>query len=272
MENPSNTPPNAALPTELQALEELVAERRKQQGIENPIVAKFKAAMALPPLSAEQEAKLQEEQAEFDRRDRNRRRKKMLDEFLESVGDLHSGCRLHNFECRTPQQEKVHSAIVEYGNSLPERLETREGIVLYGPVGTGKDHLMVSLGGIAVERFDRSVRWLNGQNWLGDVRDAMDSDKAERSLLAEISRPEILILSDPLPPMGGLGQHMATMLYRLFEARDARGRVTWVTINVMSDQEADERMSVPTWDRICDRSWKMFCNWKSHRKPAKVIA
>ncbi len=199
-------------------------------------------------------------------------RNKLHQEFIESVGKLHGNCRLANYECRTQEQKKIHEAVSEYGNSIPERVRSREGLVLYGPVGTGKDHLAIALGRMAVLKFGQRVRWMNGQDWFGHVRDAIDGDLAERTLMAEISLPDILILSDPVPPIGNLTQHQATMLYRLFEARDARGRVTWVTINVMDDKEADERLGVPTWDRICDRSWKMFCNWKSHRKPAKVIS
>ena len=32
---------------------------------------------------------------------------------------------------------------------------------------------------------------------------------------------------------------MATMLYRVVELRDCRGKVTWVTVNVADDKEAD---------------------------------
>jgi DNA replication protein DnaC len=230
-----------------------------------------KRIATLRELTPEEVAQREAADAERESQERIRHRRKLLAEFLVSVGNLHSSCRLANYECRSPQQKKVFEAVSEYADTMPERLDNREGIVLFGPVGTGKDHLAVALGGRAVEKYGHRVRWLNGQDWFGQVRDAIDGDLAERTLMAEISLPDILILSDPVPPIGNLTQHQATMLYRLFEARDARGRVTWVTINVMDDKEADERLGVPTWDRICDRSWKMFCNWKSHRKPAKVI-
>ncbi len=220
-------------------------------------------------LSPEEIARRQHEQDQLDATDRDRRRRERLQAFLFSVGDLHSRCRLHNFEANAGQQMRVLTACKEYADTMQERIDNREGLVLYGPTGTGKDHLAVSLGGIAVERHGLHVKLINGQEWLGEVRDAMDGGISERTLLREVSWQDVLIVSDPLPPFGQLGQHMAMMLYRLIEQRDCRGKVTWVTINVASDKEADERLGAPTWDRICDRSWKLHCAWASRRK-AKV--
>jgi DNA replication protein DnaC len=63
----------------------------------------------------------------------------------------------------------------------------------------------------------------------------------------------------------------ASMLYRLVDARYVRGKPTIVTVNVNDDAEGDRRMGEATWDRLCHDSWKVFCDWPTHRKPAREI-
>lgn len=187
-------------------------------------------------------------------------------ELARQAGERYTTCRLHTFKATTDQQRKVITALCEY----IDRPNRGEGLVLYGPCGTGKDHLAFSVAG--KEAYDGTeVIWLNGQDWYGQVRDAMDEDVTEASLIYRISRPALAVISDPLPPIGNLTQHQATMLYRVVQARYQAGKPTIVTVNVASDQEADERLGVPTWDRLCDGAWKLFCNWPSFRKPAREV-
>ena len=59
--------------------------------------------------------------------------------------------------------------------------------------------------------------------------------------------------------------------YRVVRARTDSGLATICTVNVSSDQEADDRMGAPTWDRLTQGAWKIHCPWPTHRKPTKVI-
>ncbi len=270
METNKDNPSDSS--AEVAALEQIIKDKRAEQGITEPHAQPLKLKLTeLPPITPERQAKIDAERDEMERRELARQRQQRLSEFLASVGRLHEVCRLHNFECNTPQQRAVVAALQEYTDTLPERLDNCEGIVLFGPVGTGKDHLLVSVGGIAVQRYDKRVRLINAQEWFGEVRDAMDSNRAEKNLIGEMSWPDVLIISDPVPPTGSLGQHMATMLYRLVEKRDSRGKATWMTVNVKDDADADKQLGEPTWDRLCDRAWKLHCNWPSHRKPARKV-
>ncbi|WP_425619088.1 ATP-binding protein [Anatilimnocola sp. NA78] len=190
----------------------------------------------------------------------------------QAAGARYRRCRLDNFQTTTPYQRQVVDTIREYGSGILERRENREGLVLFGPVGTGKDHLAYALA-MHVARQGLSVKWINGQNWFGKIRDAMDSEssRSESSIIGEVVTPEFVIISDPLPPFGDLTQHQATMLYRLVEARYAAGKLTATTLNVADDAEADCRLGAATWDRLCHGAWKVFCSWRSFRKPARVV-
>lgn len=186
-------------------------------------------------------------------------------ELLFAAGNRYRDCTLENFEANGIKQQAIVNMLREYIAA-----DCPENVVLYGPVGTGKDHLAFAICRSAIKA-GKTVRWVNGQSWFGIVRDAMDTDRSEASLIADLARPELLCLSDPLPPVGVLTQFQATMLYRLVDARYSRGVPTICTVNVGSDSEADERMGAATWDRLCHDSWKLHCNWPSHRKPVREI-
>lgn len=186
-------------------------------------------------------------------------------ELIESAGERYRGCTLESFDCQELQQRRVVAALRDYLNT-----ESHDNVILYGPVGTGKDHLAFALCKSAVKS-GRTVRWINGQKWFGIVRDAMDTDRSEASLISDLARADVLCLSDPLPPVGSLTQFQATMLYRVVDARYSKGLPTVCTINVATDAEADERMGPATWDRLCHSAWKLFCNWESFRVPKREV-
>jgi DNA replication protein DnaC len=195
----------------------------------------------------------------------DRERYERFKELKRSAGDRYRFCTLENFETARPQQGKVIKALYDYLDA-----DFPGSVILYGPVGTGKDHLAFAVCFAAVKS-GRTVKWINGQNFFGTVRDAMDTDRSESSIIADLVRPNLLCLSDPLPPVGALTQHQATMLYRLVDARYSKGVPTICTVNVASDTEADERMGAATWDRLCHDAYKIACNWPTYRKPAKQI-
>lgn len=208
----------------------------------------------------------------FEEPPENHRRNSLVGQFVSEAGSAYEQCRITNFKAETAYQKKVVSHLQEYIENFENHLSANEGVILYGPVGTGKDHLAFSVAGSAAWRGVHSAKWVNGQSWFGKIRDAMDRDTSESELIAEMGRPEILVFSDPLPPVGTLTQHQATMLYRMIDARyRTKKRVTIITVNVADDAEADERMGAPTWDRMCHNALKINCRWATYRKPKLVI-
>jgi DNA replication protein DnaC len=133
--------------------------------------------------------------------------------------------------------------------------------------------LAISICRRAIEQHGLTALRINGSDWFGDLRNAIDDENAasEKSMLHKLGAPDLLLVSDPLPPIGNLSQHQATMLYRLVERRYFAGKITIVTVNVADDSEAESRMGVPTWDRLKHRAWVVRCYWESHRQPSRVI-
>lgn len=187
------------------------------------------------------------------------------------AGSRLSECRFSTFSVSVPYQRTVLATLREWVETIQERIHNGEGLVLYGPVGTGKDHLAFSAVGEAVFRTGASIRWCNGRELAGTARDRIATDASEREFVSGLTSPLILVISDPLPPVGELSPYQADMMYRICESRYASKRITITTLNVADDDEADRRLGAATWDRLCHGAWKIACKWPSYRKPAKDI-
>lgn len=264
-------------------LAELVAARRQELGISpdpNPlerVLSKLKA-----PLTPEQQRDLDSRRRAQDQWEaeqalvRQRQYRDGAEMVLQAKagGDRFSMCRFSTYRAKTNYQKRVLATVENWAETLPDRKCSSESLVLYGPVGTGKDHLAFACCRMAIQRHGMTVEWINGMDWFGRIRDAIDDAKAasEEELIRKLTVPDLLCVSDPLPPFGSLTQHQAAMLYRLVNARYAAGKLCICTVNVADDAEADSRIGAATWDRLCDSAWKVFMNWPSHRKPVIEVA
>lgn len=194
------------------------------------------------------------------------RNEQRLASFAESVGKRYADCTLDNYTVTCHAQEKALAALREYAANIVDHVDSGRGVVLFGPAGSGKDHLLVALGKEAIPA-GLIVSWRNGRDLAGEFRDAARSDAfSERHLLEELEEPEILILSDPIPPAGGLTAFQADVMFRLVDARYRAMRPIWATLNVTGGDEADSRMGTQIVDRLKHDALAIFCDWPSHRK------
>ena len=183
------------------------------------------------------------------------------------AGAKRAQSRFSTFGCNSDYQRLVVTKVRQWADEWEHRRNACEGLVLYGPVGTGKDHLAYSAVRQIVIKHSVPVIWANGREIASKARASIDDDAGEAWIDRFVSIP-LLVLSDPLPALGELSVFQADTLYRIIESRDARGLPTVTTVNVADDAEADRRLGAATWDRVCHRAWKIACRWPSHRKPA----
>lgn len=187
--------------------------------------------------------------------------------FVGMVGRRYRECRLRNFEVKSADMAKVVTDFRAFATRMDENVRAGNGVVMFGPSGTGKDHLLIALGFIAAQRHGYRVTWKNGLELYSDIRDCFGDDarRTERQVIMEFARPKILILSDPLPPFGKLTEFQAGMLLRLLDERYRERRPTWVSMNVKNADEAAARMGAAIVDRLKHDALKCFCNWPSYR-------
>lgn len=168
----------------------------------------------------------------------------------------------------TEEERRLQAAAVDACRAEARRIPPRN-VILMGPPGTGKDLLAKLMLRSLASRL-RSLSYMRGLEFFASVRDLIRGEGgSEAELLSRHAGPEVLCISDPLPPFGELTEFQGQMFYRLLERRI--GKATWVTLNVADSDEAERRMGVQSFDRLCDGALVVCCRWPSWRQPAQIV-
>lgn len=174
---------------------------------------------------------------------------------------------LGNFRIEYREQAQVRKAI----EAIMASGTFDRGILLYGSVGTGKDHLLAALLYAAADA-GRTAKWVNGQEVYSRFRDAMDSKVSEESLIREFTTPDVLGISDPIPPVIDPSRPSAwrtELLFRVLDSRYRDCKPTWITLNAQSPDDAQRKLSEPVFDRVRHDAVLIPCFWPSFREAAK---
>lgn len=188
------------------------------------------------------------------------------------IGPLYESCTVKNFTIwgEPDDQAKQRAAVQkvkDYLRSLKENVREGRNVILYGPKGTGKDHLMTAMLRYAV--FDGAdCRWWDGLTLYAHLRSLVGRKESEVPLLNNLIRANVVAISDPVPPNGGVvKEHAADFLFRLFDQRSRKKRPIWVTANFATQKEAEDRTAPQIHDRLRNRAIQIPCEWPSYRRP-----
>ena len=223
-------------------------------------------------------AKWDEEQAKLREESQKRQRNFYLRTFMRQVGSEYD-CRPDSFTLFGPpeiqqRQQAVLNSVRDFGRNLFDNIHDGKNVLFFGTMGTGKDHLMKCLLAAAILKHGFSVDWRNGaQLWI-DLRDTLrkHSEVSERQLLRELGQADILAISDVLPPSGTLTEFQATALFAVIDERYRHQRPTFMTLNVASRQEAENRMGAQIVDRLAQRALVQHFAWPSWREHSRKLA
>src|SRR5262245_11323771 len=172
---------------------------------------------------------------------------------------------LDAYRCPHPGQAELIKRLWQIAAELPQWVQAGSGLVWYGPCGTGKDHLASALLYIAAGRHGLSASWVCGMELFGRFRDNIDQQRTEQAEIERLSRPDILCLSDPVPPVGDASAWNLTLLYRVLDRRAHLLRPTWATVNAASPAELEAKLSEPVWDRLKHGAELLPFFWPSYR-------
>ena len=209
-----------------------------------------------------------------------------LKKLFRERGDRYRGCTLENFIISTEDQQRVVQRLKGFQDAMPRRekipdeeydlntgtwytpsdgMEQRIGnVLLVGPAGTGKDHLLAALMSAAIDR-GFTILWTSGAKLWSEFRDQIDSGISEESLLANYLDCDILVVSDPKPIIGALTGYQAAVLYGIVDERYSRRRPIWSSINAASRADAEAAIGTPIVDRLIDGAELLTCNWPIYR-------
>ena len=198
-------------------------------------------------------------------------RTKYCSQLIRRLGPRYAHCTFQNYEVYEqeasgrPSQSEVAAAVLDFARQLRERSRDGGGIVLFGRPGTGKDHLVAALMFWAVLRHGWTVRWMHGLRLYQDARDVVSGHGSEKRFIEQLVNPQILVLSDPLPPRGDVTTYQAEVVQRILDHRYRFVRPTRTTMNVQDGIEAEERLATPIVDRLRHGALCLRCDWPSYR-------
>lgn len=187
-------------------------------------------------------------------------------------GTRYAGNTFESYDAESEGQQKAVASLIAYATD-EKHVQGGEGVILFGPRGTGKDHLMMALSRLVILRFGFGVEWINGLDLYGKFRDSFNdgSRQTEAEIIRSFITPDVLYISDPLPPSGALTEFQMAQLFRVLDARYSNCRATWITVNVTGGEELDKRLGPQNGDRLRDNALAIFCNWPSHRKVGSLV-
>ncbi len=212
------------------------------------------------------ESALRREQRE--RAERSTRIATRWSELSRTFGRRYSSCTFDSFQASLDSQQKAVGVIRSFCERIADNVSQGICLTLHGPCGTGKDHLLVCCLKAAI-RADLTVRWVNGAELFGSFRDAIETGRSEAAAIREYAAPQVLAISDPLPPTGELTPFQQSMLFRILDARYRALQPVWITINAAGRNELDQRMGVALAERLLDAGLVVGCAWPSHRRPVQ---
>jgi len=190
--------------------------------------------------------------------------------FQNLVGERYTPCRFETFRCTGKAMRDVLEACEAIAANVAEELDAGRSVVLAGPVGTGKDHLMAAMLREVV-RAGRTCERINGTDLAGQCRDLIGGHATESEFLQRWATVDLLALSDPEGNREKATEYYADWLYRIVDYRYRLKKSIWITINASAEKEIAERVGERTWDRIRHNATIIRTNWQTHRKALRLV-
>lgn len=205
-----------------------------------------------------------------------RKRNSVWYNYIKDRGKRYENCKASNFVADNDKQRKAIEQLKAYASEMKENLAAGKNVVLFGPSGTGKDHLVTALVGAAIGTINDercSLCYSDGPSLFAAVRAEIGDDSlhSRDSIVYQFQMCWLVVLSDLVPPAAKLTDFQSDVVYRIVEHRYSSMLPMFLTINVRNRAELDAALGVAVSDRIIDDALTISCDWPSYRKSTRIV-
>ncbi len=217
-------------------------------------------------LTPQQIAARDQQHAKAREEEHKAKRKAKWDILVDQRGKRYEDCTFLTFATGASQAKlKARSSAKEYARDIEANVRTGKNLILFGPKGTGKDHLLMAVARVATLDYGIRVTWHNGMELFADMRDTFGGRQTEKEFITKFTGPSVLAISDPLPAQGVLSDFQVSLLFRIIDSRYNQMKPTWLTLNVEKKEEAAERLTPQIHDRLRHGACAVEGDWASYR-------
>ena len=184
------------------------------------------------------------------------------------VGKRHATCWFDNYEIGsdkyTPLRGYALKAAKTYAQSLKAVQESGKNIIFMGSIGTGKDHLAVSILRAACS-LRIGTRFRRGSVLCSECR--QHSLEKSQDVPYDLWNVELLVISDIEPHEDKpASEFEKRALLELIDRRYTAMLPTVVTTNKLNRAELSESIGSRAVDRLCQGAEIVPMSWPSHRE------
>ena len=161
---------------------------------------------------------------------------------------------LDSFQVTAPAQRALVERLRDYTTTFGEidGFTAPNGILIFGPRGTGKTHLMTAVLQELI-RAGRKGRYLSPADWLTEIKSTFGKsgfdEDTERDLIDEVVRVDVLLLDDL--GIGKVGKEWEMeKIYQLVNGRSGNGTITLITCNQAFPNELAEHVGERVTSRL----------------------
>lgn len=170
---------------------------------------------------------------------------------------------LKSYQSETDEQRAAHKLVCDYCRALPTHLETGDGLVMMGNMGTGKSHLAVALIRYATLSLAVPARYITAPALFSRIRASYNSrTENEADILAELVEAPLLVLDEI--GVGKGSDNELNVTYSLLGQRYDECRPTIIVTNLIGD-ELRAWLGERVVDRLRDTNPVVLFNWESYR-------
>lgn len=176
---------------------------------------------------------------------------------------------LDNWRTPTEAHAQIKAKALDLAAALPAALGAGRCAIFAGTIGTGKDHLAIALGRLAVEA-GYSAAWHHATQIYIEMADCYRAERAHADFYGKYAAPDLLIVSDPIDERNwtqAKADCFAKIVHRRYNAR----RATWVTANLDRADPARqfaEAVGAEIWDRLREKADTFAMYFDSYRTTA----